>query len=161
MVDYGQQLLTTTTTWRQMPLDAYTISTSFFVWVEGLSPSQQFFRHVGTFSWVEPILSNEDEVSCSRTQHRAPGEIQPCGQQSGTLPTELTKKTSCSGAVMDFPAGVHDVICTAQIKMTSFGLPSICISNSDLTLRLASCSDPEPRLEHIESISSINIVLGA
>ena len=44
---------------------------------------------------------------------------------------------------------------------TNSGLPSICISNSDFTLRLASCSDPEPRLEHIESISSINIVLGA
>ena len=28
-----------------------------------------------TFSWVEPVQSNEDEVSCSRTPHRAPGEI--------------------------------------------------------------------------------------
>ena len=28
------------------------------------------------FSCVEPVLSNEDEVSYSRTQHRAPGEIQ-------------------------------------------------------------------------------------
>ena len=26
-------------------------------------------------SWVEPVLSNEDVVSCSRTQHRAAGEI--------------------------------------------------------------------------------------
>ena len=47
-----------------------------FVWVEALRPSQQFFKHVGTFSWVEPILSNSEKVSCSRTQHRAPSEIQ-------------------------------------------------------------------------------------
>ena len=37
--------------------------------------SQHFFSHVGSFSWVEPVLSNENDVSCSRTQHRAPGEI--------------------------------------------------------------------------------------
>ena len=47
----------------------------YSVWVEALRPSQQLFSHVGTFSWVEPALSNEDEVSCSRTQHRTPGEI--------------------------------------------------------------------------------------
>ena len=41
----------------------------FFVWVDALHPSQQFFSHVGMFSWVEPVLSNEDEVSCSRTEH--------------------------------------------------------------------------------------------
>ena len=46
-----------------------------FVWVEDLLPSQQFFSHVAMFSWVEPVLSNKDEVSCSRTQHCAPGEI--------------------------------------------------------------------------------------
>ena len=46
-----------------------------FVWVEALRPSQQFFSHVRTFSWVAPILSNEDEVSCSRTQHRTLGDI--------------------------------------------------------------------------------------
>ena len=46
-----------------------------FVWFKALRPSQPFFSHVGTFSWVEPVLSNEDEVSCSRTQHLAPGEI--------------------------------------------------------------------------------------
>ena len=40
-------------------------------------------------------------------------------------------------------------------------IPSICMSNSDLTLLDASCSDSEPLLEHKESISSINIVLGA
>ena len=41
------------------------------VWVEALRPNQQFFSHLGTFSW-----SKEDEESCSRTQHRTPGEIQ-------------------------------------------------------------------------------------
>ena len=35
-----------------------------FVWVEALCPSQQFFSRLGTFSWVEPVLSNEDKVSC-------------------------------------------------------------------------------------------------
>ena len=48
-----------------------------FVWVESLCPSQQFFSHVRIFSWVKPVhvLSNEDEVSCSRTQHTTLGEI--------------------------------------------------------------------------------------
>lgn len=39
--------------------------------------------------------------------------------------------------------------------------PSICMSSSDLTRLLASCSLSEPRLLQIESISSIKIVLGA
>ena len=56
-----------------------------FVWVEALHPSQQFFSHVWTLSWVKPVLSNEDEVSGSRTQHRAPAI-----KEFGTLPTELT-----------------------------------------------------------------------
>ena len=47
-----------------------------FVWVKDLCPSQQFFSHIGTFSWIEPVLSNEDEVSCSRTQYYTTGEIQ-------------------------------------------------------------------------------------
>ena len=34
------------------------------VWVEALRPSQPFFSHIGTFSWVEPVLGTEDEVSC-------------------------------------------------------------------------------------------------
>ena len=40
-----------------------------FVWVEVLRHSQLFFSHVGTFSWVEPVLSNEDIVSCSGQGH--------------------------------------------------------------------------------------------
>ena len=31
--------------------------------------------HIGTFSWVEPVLSNEDEVSSSRTKHCAPATL--------------------------------------------------------------------------------------
>ena len=50
----------------------------FFVWVEVSQPGQQFFSHVGKFSWVDPILSNEDEVSCSGTHH-APDR--PCDQR--------------------------------------------------------------------------------
>ena len=42
---------------------------------EAFRQRQQFFFHVGTLSWVEPVLSNEDELSCSRTQHPAPGRI--------------------------------------------------------------------------------------
>ena len=44
-------------------------------WVKALRPSQQFCSHVGTFSRVEPVLSNEYKVSFLRTQRRAPGEI--------------------------------------------------------------------------------------
>ena len=33
---------------------------------------------LGTFSWVEAVLSYEDEVSSSRTQHHTPGEIRIC-----------------------------------------------------------------------------------
>ena len=38
-------------------------------------PVNIFFSHVGTFSWVESVLSNEDEVSCSGTQHCVLDEI--------------------------------------------------------------------------------------
>ena len=31
------------------------------VLVDALCPSQQFFSHVGTISWVEPVLSSEDK----------------------------------------------------------------------------------------------------
>ena len=48
---------------------------SLFVSVETVCPSQHFFSHVGTFSWVESVLSNEDEVSCSGTQHCILDEI--------------------------------------------------------------------------------------
>ena len=51
-------------------------------------PVNIFCNYVGMFSWVEPLLSNECEVSCSRTQHCAPVEIQT--RDSDTLPTELT-----------------------------------------------------------------------
>ena len=42
-----------------------TIGPLVLVWVEALRPSQKNFR---TFSRVEPVLSNEDEVSFSWTQ---------------------------------------------------------------------------------------------
>ena len=41
---------------------------------EALRPGQQYVSHFGTTSWVLPVLSYADEASCSRTQHRAPGE---------------------------------------------------------------------------------------
>ena len=68
------------------------IETILFALVEALRPGQHFFSHVGMFSWVKPVLSNENEKSCSRTQHRAPGEIRTCDLaiKSVTLPTELT-----------------------------------------------------------------------
>ena len=30
----------------------------WFVWAAALHPSQPFFIHTGTFSWVEPVPSN-------------------------------------------------------------------------------------------------------
>ena len=42
---------------------------------EALRHGQQFFSHVRTACWAYLILSHGDEVSCSRTQHRAPGAI--------------------------------------------------------------------------------------
>ena len=36
--------------------------------VKAFRPSQQFFSHVGTFSWGEPVLSNEDKVSLKDTK---------------------------------------------------------------------------------------------
>ena len=71
----------------------YYYKSLFFGWFEALRPSQQSFSHVGTFSWVAPVLSNEDKASCSRTQHLAPGGIQTRDlaiKESGTLPTEPT-----------------------------------------------------------------------
>ena len=35
---------------------------SFYFWVGALRPNQHFFSYVGTFSLVEPVLTNEDEV---------------------------------------------------------------------------------------------------
>ena len=61
---------------QSIPIYTFWIRVHTFVWVEALRPSQQSFSHVGTFSWIEPVLSNE--VSCSKTQHRAPGEIRTC-----------------------------------------------------------------------------------
>ena len=54
------------------------VNVLIFVWVVALRPSQHFFSHVGPFSWFEQVLSNGDEVSCSRTQHCAPGENRTC-----------------------------------------------------------------------------------
>ena len=64
-----------------------------FVWVEALHvPVNNFFSCVGKFSWVEPVLSNGYEVSCSRTQNHAPGDIQTrdLAIESPTLPTTVT-----------------------------------------------------------------------
>ena len=47
----------------------------FFFGLRLYVPVNKFFSRVGTFFWVEPVLSNVDEVSCSKTQHCAPGEI--------------------------------------------------------------------------------------
>ena len=44
---------------------------ALFVWVDAILPSQQFFSRVETLSWVESILSCEDKMSCSKTQHNA------------------------------------------------------------------------------------------
>ena len=58
----------------QLTAELYKIVCLFVCLSEALRPGQQFFSHFGTASWVYPVLSNGDEVFCSRTQHRAPGE---------------------------------------------------------------------------------------
>ena len=56
-----------------------------FIWVEALRPSQQFFSHVGMFSWVEPVLLKDI------TRHPWwDSNPWPC-DESGTLPTELRR----------------------------------------------------------------------
>ena len=47
---------------------------SLFVCLKLYVLVNNFFSHFGTASCVLPVLSNGDEVSCSRTQHRAPGK---------------------------------------------------------------------------------------
>ena len=56
---------------------------------KALRPGQQFFSHFGKFSLVLPVLSKGYEVSCSRTQHRAPGE-DLTRNLTDALPTELS-----------------------------------------------------------------------
>ena len=65
---------------------------------EALRPGQQFFSHFGTASWVKPVLSDGVEVSCSRTQHHAPGEdrTRDLAIKSDALPTELLPKQGCT-----------------------------------------------------------------
>ena len=56
-----------------------TLTKSFcFVWVVALRHSQQFFSHDGTFSWVDPVQSNEDEVHNTAPQ----GARWPSGRAS-------------------------------------------------------------------------------
>ena len=72
-----------------------------FVWVEDLLPSQQFFSHVATFSLVEPVLRNKDEVSCSRKQHCAPGEIRT---RDNTVLPKLDCRPSMVVLVLVYPS---------------------------------------------------------
>ena len=96
-----------------------------FVWVEALRPSQQFFSHVGTFSWVAPILSNEDEVSCSRTQHRTLGEILTCNLAIKNR--ALYQLYYGAPNIAYLSARSEDVLtcCTAQVKAFRKSLPSL------------------------------------
>ena len=34
-------------------------------------PVNSFFSHIGKFTWIKLVLSSEDKVSCSSTQHSA------------------------------------------------------------------------------------------
>ena len=45
------------------------------MFVYALHSSQQSFSHIGSFSRVEAVLSNEDKEPGSRTQHGAEGGI--------------------------------------------------------------------------------------
>ena len=44
------------------------------LFVLGFTSRSTIFRSFWTADWVKPVLSIGDEVSCSRTQHRAPAE---------------------------------------------------------------------------------------
>ena len=62
--------------------------------VEVLRFSQQFFRQVVTFFWIEPVKSNANKVSCSRAQHHAACEIRSRDLAVyGTLPSDLTVRS--------------------------------------------------------------------
>ena len=70
------------------------ISVEYLCLFEALRLGQHFPGHFGTASWAQPVLSNEDEVSCLRTQHRTPSEFRICNltikSPSHALPTELS-----------------------------------------------------------------------
>ena len=56
---------------------------STLVLFKALRPNQQFFSHVGTFSWVEPVQSSKsDEVLGSRIKHRIAREEKQSVQTS-------------------------------------------------------------------------------
>ena len=55
---------------------------------DALRHGQNIFSHFA--SVVYPGLSNRDEVSCSRTQHRAPGEILKMNCLSHEFPGQVS-----------------------------------------------------------------------
>ena len=64
-----------------------------FCLFEALCRGLQFCSHFWTTSWAWPVLSDVDEVSCSRTQHCAPGEDRTHDlaiKESDAHPTELS-----------------------------------------------------------------------
>eukprot|EP00959_Pyramimonas_sp_CCMP1952_P409066 8572613-Pyramimonas_sp.AAC.1 len=52
-------------------------------------------------------------------------------------------------------------ICGSPVSVVCPAAPSICVRNSDLTRREASCSPAAPLEVHSESISSMKMVEGA
>ena len=70
----GQKLRRQVFSWH-IPFKKLVIFLFPIVWVEALRPSQQFYSNLGIISWVELVISNKDDVSCSRKQHYAPGEV--------------------------------------------------------------------------------------
>ena len=52
------------------------------VWLEALRYSQHFVRDVGTLCWVKLVLSNEDKLSSSKTQHRSLVRFEPATLRS-------------------------------------------------------------------------------
>ena len=48
--------------WSNLNLHCLFFRFILFLLDDALGPSQQFFSHVTTFSWVEPVLSHEDKV---------------------------------------------------------------------------------------------------
>ena len=84
---------------------------------------------------------------------------------ASTITTLLGSSLKIEKCFLDVNFYMKETLCNDEFLNNLIYLfeliPSICTRSSDLTLREASCSDSEPRLEHNESISSIKIVLGA
>ena len=67
-----------------------TITFLFFLCIDALHPSQQFFSHVRIPGFKQYMYLVKDKVSCSRKQHSAFGESRTCDPLISNLPLLVT-----------------------------------------------------------------------